>query len=118
MRIALLTEIPAPFRIPLFNALAGLDGIDLQVLFLSRNDPRRDYPVYESEFRFDWEVLPGRDISVRGRWIVLNADVRRRLRHAHPDVVIVGGWNQPAFWSALTLRRPTIVWVESTARDE
>ena len=80
MRIALLTEIPAPFRIPLFNALAGLDGIDLQVLFLSRNDPRRDYPVYESEFRFDWEVLPGRDISVRGRWIVLNADVRRRLR--------------------------------------
>ena len=118
MRIALLTEIPAPFRIPLFNALAGLDGIDLQVLFLSRNDPRRDYPVYESEFRFDWEVLPGRDISVRGRWIVLNADVRRRLRHAHPDVVIVGGWNQPAFWSALTLRRPTIVWVESTAREE
>lgn len=118
MRIALLTEIPAPFRIPLFNALAGLDGVDLDVLFLSRNDPRRNYPVYESEFRFDWEVLPGRDISVRGRWIVLNADVRGRLRRADPDLVVVGGWNQPAFWSALTLRRPTIVWVESTARDE
>ena len=118
MRIALLTEIPAPFRIPLFNALAGLDGVDLDVLFLSRNDPRRNYPVYESEFRFDWEVLPGRDISVRGRWIVLNADVRGRLRRADPDLVVVGGWNQPAFWSALTLRRPTIVWVESTAREE
>jgi glycosyltransferase involved in cell wall biosynthesis len=118
MRIALLTEIPAPFRIPLFNALAGLDGVALQVLFLSQNDPRRNYPVYESEFRFEWEVLPGRDLSVGGKWLVLNADVRRRLRRARPEVVIVGGWNQPAFWSALTLRRPTLVWVESTARDE
>ncbi|MDX6509790.1 MAG: hypothetical protein QOG81_1542 [Gaiellaceae bacterium] len=118
MRIALLTEIPAPFRIPLFNALAELEDVELQVLFLSRNDPRRNYPVYEAEFRFDWEVLPGRDLSVGGKWLVLNADVRRRLRRARPDVVIVGGWNQPAFWSALTLRRPTLVWVESTARDE
>jgi glycosyltransferase involved in cell wall biosynthesis len=118
MRIALLTEIPAPFRIPLFNALAELEGVDLQVLFLSRNDPRRNYPVYESEFRFGWEVLPGRDLSVGGKWLVLNADVRRRLRRARPDVVIVGGWNQPAFWTALTLRRPTVVWVESTERDE
>jgi glycosyltransferase involved in cell wall biosynthesis len=118
MRIALLTEIPAPFRIPLFNALAGQDGIDLDVLFLSRNDPRRNYPVYESEFRFAWQVLPGRDLSVAGKWLVLNADVRRRLRRARPDVVMVGGWNQPAFWSALTLGRPTVVWVESTARDE
>jgi glycosyltransferase involved in cell wall biosynthesis len=118
MKIALLTEIPAPFRIPLFNALAGLDGIDLHVLFLSRNDPRRNYPVYESEFRFDWEVLPGRDLSAGGRWIVLNPGTRARLRRTRPDLIIVGGWNQPAFWSALTLRRPTIVWVESTARDE
>jgi glycosyltransferase involved in cell wall biosynthesis len=118
MKIALLTEIPAPFRIPLFNALASRDGIDLHVLFLSRNDPRRNYPVYESEFGFGWEVVPGRDFSARGRWIVLNAGVRRRLRRARPDLIIVGGWNQPAFWSAFTLRRPTLVWVESTARDE
>ena len=95
MRIALLTEIPAPFRIPLFNALAGLDGIDLQVLFLSRNDPRRNYPVYESEFRFEWQVLPGRDLSARGRWIVLNAGVRGRVRRSRPRT--------PAF---RTIQRP------------
>jgi glycosyltransferase involved in cell wall biosynthesis len=36
--------------------------------------------------------------------------------------VIVGGWNQPAFWQALLYsqarRVPFVVWVESTARDE
>src|SRR5207302_10281824 len=37
-------------------------------------------------------------------------------------VVLVGGWNQPAFWQAAAwaraARRPLVVWVESTARDE
>ena len=30
MRIALVTEIPAPFRIPLFNALAERPGVGTQ----------------------------------------------------------------------------------------
>src|SRR5207253_2694483 len=49
----------------------------------------------------------------------LRPAARRRCR---PDVVLVGGWNQPAFWQALLYARaarvPFVVWVESTARDE
>ena len=41
MKLALLTEIPAPYRIPLFNALA--ERVDFRALFLSRRDPRRPY---------------------------------------------------------------------------
>ena len=118
MKIALLTEIPAPFRIPLFNALAAEANVDLHVLFLARNDPRRNYPVHADEIRFASEVLPGRGLLARGRWLVVNAGVRRRLRRLRPDVVVVGGWNQPAFWTAATAGRPLVVWVESTARDE
>jgi len=37
------------------------------------------------------------------------------------DCVVIGGWNQPAFWSAVVaakLRRtPVVAWVESTDRD-
>ena len=64
-RIALLTEIPAPYRIPLFNALAERDGVDLRVLFLAERDPRRQYPVYEEEFRFDAARPPGRPARSR-----------------------------------------------------
>jgi glycosyltransferase involved in cell wall biosynthesis len=120
VRIALLTEIPAPFRIPLFDALAAQEGVELRVLFLAANDPRRNYPVYEHDVVS--EVLPGRDFSARGRWIVVNRGVISRLRRLRPDVVLVGGWNQPAFWQAAmwarAARRPVVVWVESTARDE
>ena len=71
-RIALLTEIPAPYRIPLFNALAERDGVDLRVLFLAERDPRRQYPVYEEEFRFARSVLPGARRRARGRWVVFS----------------------------------------------
>ena len=120
MRIALLTEIPAPFRIPLFDALAAQPEVDLSVLFLAADDPRRSYPRLERHFAS--EVLPGRDFSARGRWTVVNAGAIGRLRRFRPHVVLVGGWNQPAFWQAAAwarvARRPLVVWVESTARDE
>jgi glycosyltransferase involved in cell wall biosynthesis len=120
MRIALLTEIPAPFRVPLFDALAAEPDVQLRVLFLAANDPRRNYEVGEGAF--ESEVLPGKDALVGNRWLVVNAGVVGRLRRFRPELVLVGGWNQPAFWQALLYARvarvPFVVWVESTARDE
>jgi glycosyltransferase involved in cell wall biosynthesis len=67
-------------------------------------------------------VLRGRDVLAGRRWIVFNAPVTPVLRRAGTELAIVGGWNQPAFWEALAYGRltgrPTIVWVESTERDE
>jgi glycosyltransferase involved in cell wall biosynthesis len=121
VRVALLTEIPAPYRLPLFRALAGEEGIELRVLFLGRTDPRRSYPFPEGELGFGYEVLPGASLVRGGRWAVLSRGAVRALRRFAPDVIVVGGWNQPAFWLALlyarTRRRPLVTWVESTLRD-
>ena len=120
MRLALVTEIPAPYRIPLFNALA--ERVEFRALFLARTDPRRPYyEPHEEEWRFDHRVLEGRQLRRGGRWIVLNRGVRQELEGFRPDAVGVGGWNQPAFWQASAHCRrhgvPLLVWVESTARD-
>ena len=120
MKLALLTEIPAPYRIPLFNALA--DRVEFRALFLARADPRRPYyEPHEEEWRFDHRVLAGRELRRGGRWIVLSRGVGGELSEFRPDAVGVGGWNQPAFWQASTYCRrrgvPLLVWVESTARD-
>ena len=120
MKLALLTEIPAPYRIPLFNALA--ERLELRVLFLADRDPRRPYyEAHANERRFDHCVLRGPQVRRGGRWLVLNRGVLRELRRFRPDAVAVGDWNQPAFWLALAycrLRRiPLLVWIESTARD-
>jgi glycosyltransferase involved in cell wall biosynthesis len=106
-------------RIPLFNALAARPDVDERIFFLAEEDPRRrHYDVYRDEFRFDWGVLRGIDVTAHGRWLVLNVGTRRALRRFDPDVVVVGGWNQPAMWAASAFGRPTVVWVESTLRDE
>jgi glycosyltransferase involved in cell wall biosynthesis len=116
-RVALLTEIPAPYRIPLFNALAK--RVELRVLFLRHAQPDRHYELHRDELDFDWRTLPGIELNVRAHWFVLNGSVTGRLHQ--PDAVILGGWNQPAFWESLLvcrLRRvPVILWVESTLSD-
>jgi glycosyltransferase involved in cell wall biosynthesis len=116
-RVALLTEIPAPYRIPLFNALAA--RVDLRVLFLAESNPDRPYRLHEEEHRFSSEVLPGFDVAIGRRWLVVNRGVARLL--GGMDAVVVGGWNQPAFWAAVGVARlrrvPAVAWVESTERD-
>lgn len=116
-RVALLTEIPAPYRIPLFNALAK--RVDLRVLFLRERHPERPYDLHLDEVRFDWTVVPAVELSIGSRWLLLNRSVARRLRGT--GTVVLGGWNQPAFWQALgwcrVHRVPAILWSESTDRD-
>jgi len=70
MRILVITEIPAPFRIPLFNALAAVPDVELTVAFLAEHDPRRSYRVYREEFRFRDVVLRGTSLRRGGRWVV------------------------------------------------
>ena len=59
LRLVIVTEIIAPYRISVFNALAKHGGIDLKVIFLSETDPTlRQWRVYKDEIRFSYGVLP------------------------------------------------------------
>ena len=39
-RLTIITEIIAPYRIPVFNVLAEHPEIDLHIIFLAETDPR------------------------------------------------------------------------------
>src|SRR5882757_1011730 len=102
VRLALLTEIIAPYRIPVFNALARSEGIDLHVIFLAETDSsQRQWLIYKDEIQFSYEVLP----SWRGRWrnwhILLNRGMWRALSRFRPSSILCGGYNHLAFWEAL-----------------
>ena len=58
-KLVIVTEIIAPYRIPVFNALAQRQELDLHVVFLSENDPTiRQWRVYTDEIEFHYDVLP------------------------------------------------------------
>jgi glycosyltransferase involved in cell wall biosynthesis len=121
-RVAIITEIIAPYRIPVFNALAQQDGIHLQVIFLAENDPtQRQWPVYKDEIHFSYRVLPSWRRRVRKHNLLLNWGMGPALRRARPDVIVCGGYNYVASWKAMGWARrnhvPFFLWLESTTRD-
>ena len=121
-RLVIITEIIAPYRIPVFNALAKRPEIDLHVIFLAESDLTiRQWHVYKDEIKFSYEVLP----SWRKRWlgynILLNDGVFSALNKNSPDAILCGGYNYPASWQtaywAQARRVPLLLWLESTALD-
>jgi 1,2-diacylglycerol 3-alpha-glucosyltransferase len=121
-RLVILTEIISPYRIPLFNALALNEDVDLHVIFLAETDPDlRQWPIYKDEIKFSHQVLP----SWRKRWgkynALLNRGVGSALGAAAPDVILCGGYNYVASWQALFWARthhiPFLLWSESNVQD-
>src|SRR5690349_8758226 len=93
-RLVVLTEIIAPYRIPVFNALAARDEIDLHVIFLSKTDTSmRQWRIYEEEIRFSYEVLPSWRRRIGKYNLLLNSNLGDALRNAAPEVLVCGGYN-------------------------
>jgi glycosyltransferase involved in cell wall biosynthesis len=123
VKVALLTEIISPYRIPVFNALARQKGIELQVIFLSETDPtQRRWLVYKDEIEFSYEVLPAWRRRRGGSHILLNRGLWPALQRFRPDAILCGGYNYPAFWEALAWAKlhsaRFVAWIESTSRDQ
>jgi 1,2-diacylglycerol 3-alpha-glucosyltransferase len=122
LRLVIVTEIIAPYRISVFNALAQHEGIDLKVIFLSETDPTlRQWRIYRDEIRFPYEVLPSWRVRVGRFHFLLNAKTATSLHEFSPETIICGGYNYLASWQAqlwASRRRVRFVlWSESNAQD-
>jgi len=121
-RVVIITELIAPYRIPVFNALARRQGIDLHVIFLSENDcTQRQWQVYKDEIRFSCQVLSSWRRRLGRQIFLLNWGVERALRQACPDFIVCGGYNYAASWQSMSWARRNgvafSVWCESTSAD-
>jgi 1,2-diacylglycerol 3-alpha-glucosyltransferase len=121
-RLVIMTEIISPYRIPLFNALAGHEGVDLHVVFLAETDPDlRQWRVYKEEIKFSYQVLPSWRKRVGGYNLLLNRGLGSALSAITPDVILCGGYNYVASWQALVWARihntPFLLWSESHSHE-
>lgn len=121
-KLAIITEIIAPYRIPVFNALAQRRELDLHVIFLSENDPSlRQWQVYKEEIKFQYDVLPSWRWRLGRYNLLINRGVLSALNKINPDALLCGGYNYLASWQAAYWakrhRVPMLLWSESTAFD-
>jgi glycosyltransferase involved in cell wall biosynthesis len=122
-KIVIITEIIAPYRIPVFNVLARCAGVELHAIFLAETDTAlRQWRIYTDEIRFSYEVLPSWRWRFRKHSLLMNRGLSAALRAANPDVILCGGYNYPASWEALLWARRHrvrfVLWSESNENDK
>jgi glycosyltransferase involved in cell wall biosynthesis len=122
-KTVILTEIIAPYRIPVFNALARQAEVDLHVIFLAETDQTlRRWRIYTDEIRFSYEVLPSWRWRPGKHSLLVNRGLWSALNAANPRTTLCGGYNYPASWEALWWARRRnvrfVLWTESNQRDQ
>lgn len=119
MKLAILTNILAPYRIPLFSALSNLVD-DFKVFVMAEYEENRQWHLKNGNFNV--EILPGFHKRLPGSSTSshFNHGVIRRLRDFDPDVVLSGGF-LPANLTALSYckcyKRLFVGWGELTTRS-
>lgn len=123
-RLALVVDVPTPYRIPVFNDLGDRLGSRFKVFFMALRAPNRKWEPSLEKSRFAHEVLGGLNLrawSGRGFGCHLNPGVGRALERFAPSLVVVGGYNHvTSFLAARNVRRLAVklcLWCESTIHD-
>jgi glycosyltransferase involved in cell wall biosynthesis len=91
-RVAMVTNIPAPYRMPIYQRLATILGHShFHAFFCSKKEDNRDWIVEQKDFSFTF--LKENCLTYKGRYIHYNPDILKALRHFNPDVIITTGFN-------------------------
>lgn len=119
VKVALVTNIPAPYRVPVFERLARTSGCELHLVYCSGTEPDRAWKLPEGAYRQHY--LKERFLTVNGRFIHVNPDVGNTLSEIAPDVVITTGYNPThllAFFYAWRKKIHHVVMTDGTDRSE
>lgn len=120
MHIVIVTNLPTPYRVPLFNLLSKRltnRGWQLTVVFLVRHYARRKWTVDERTLEFDHIYVEGGHAVVGDALIAFSPTLFQSLMRLQPDAVIVGSMGFPAVWSAayaIVKAIPFVLWSGET----
>ena len=122
VRVLILTNIPAPYRLPVFEALG--EHVDLTVMFCRGQDDDRLWQADLALKRVCYKVLPWQSVRMPGSiTITWNRGLADHLRESSYDVYIAGE-NFDTLFSVLALhrearrqRKPFVIWSESIDTD-
>jgi glycosyltransferase involved in cell wall biosynthesis len=111
-RVVYWNNIPAPYMVDRFNAIAARDRLDFEAWFSARTEGDRSWSVDEATWRFCFRYLP--KITVRARPLAFPS---RLFDSTVPDV-LVGLHADPGFLFFHPLARArgvrTVLWVTPT----
>lgn len=98
-RVVYVGNNPTPYRIPVFNEVAGQPDFEFLSLFSTPREPIREWDLPPIKFAHDY--LDVRYFKMGTEYVHVNVDIFRRLRTFRPDLVIISGFNPTCLFAYL-----------------
>jgi glycosyltransferase involved in cell wall biosynthesis len=120
MKIVLLTNIPAPYRLPIYQKIAQKYGQNFIVIFSAKSESNRMWNLENFKFQ---HIFLKENIKAKKdgfNYVHNNIDVLHHLKDFNPDVIITTGFNPTHLYAwlySVILRKKHIPmtdgWLES-----
>ncbi len=125
-RILVISEIPTPYRLPLYQRLAAAPEIELEVVFCSRAEPDRPWELSLGLEALPHRILRGVSPAIRTRKntfvYALNPGAVPLVARSRHDAIVVGGYSIFAEQVAMAMARargiPYLLHSESTLASQ
>jgi glycosyltransferase involved in cell wall biosynthesis len=119
--VGVISEIPTPYRLPLYERIADRGDIELEVLFCAAEEPDRPWDLGAGLERVPHRILRGWAPALRTRTesfvYEINPEIVSVLRAAKYDAIVIGGYSvfaeQVAIAYAKASRTPYLLHSES-----
>lgn len=123
-KILLVTNIPTPYRLPLFNELNGQlenKGLKLKVIFGALGYPRRKWELDMSKCHFDYKILLSKNIRYDNpeKISFTYSGLYRVISEENPSVIITNAFSIATMklWLRSWLKStPYIIWSGAVQR--
>ena len=119
IKTAIVTNVPAPYRVPVWHRVSQTEGISLELIFCA--PAHIDTSFNSSEYGFGSHFLSGQYQIGERRFMHSDLGVWTVLNLLKPDVVITTGYIPTflfAFVWAISHRIPHIAMTDGTVRSE
>lgn len=90
-KIALITNIPAPYRETIHRLVSAHFSGNYTVIYCQQKEPNRQWQLDRHDYHS--VTLGGRMVSYKGRFIHINPEVITQLNKLDPGVIITTGFN-------------------------
>ena len=123
LKVWLVQDIVAPYRVRLFDTIARTPGIDFRLIILAPRSRVKPQWVYSAEtLPFPAELVPGLHMFFGySKRFSLNPRLFLRMMAERPDVVICAGYSFAtiqAFIYKLVTGKEYVIWMEGTKITE
>lgn len=113
-KVIFFTNIPAPYRITLFNDLERLRiasnrQFDFEVLFMRITESNRQWIVDTNEFAFKYRIGNGFYLPFMGFFLHLNPGLIRHATRSKNEIILGASWNNLNVLLIVLLKRLGLV---------